>query len=279
VKWLEGQSAVVTGGASGLGLAIVERFLAEGAHVTVLDRNAAALERLTARLGSAVETVAGDVRSLADNRRVVDAAVARFGKLDTLIANAGIWDFNVPLVDLPDDRIDAAFDEIFGILVKGYLLGAKAAIPALVRARGSMVFTLSNAAFYPGGGGPLYTAAKHAVVGLVRELAYELAPHVRVNGVAPGLIPSDLRGAQALGQDQRSVAEMFPAPGSPFSAPLARVPHSNEYAASYVLLASAKDAATITGVVINADSGLGVRGLRGPRGGDELSTRFDEESP
>jgi 2,3-dihydroxy-2,3-dihydrophenylpropionate dehydrogenase/cis-2,3-dihydrobiphenyl-2,3-diol dehydrogenase len=268
MKWLDGQSTLITGGASGLGLAIVERFLAEGAHVTVLDRNAEGLERLTARMGTVVETVTGDVRSLTDNRRAVDAAVARFGKLDTLVANAGIWDFNVPLVDLPDDRIDEAFDEIFGILVKGYLLGAKAAIPALVRARGSMVFTLSNAAFYPGGG-----------VGLVRELAYELAPHVRVNGVAPGLIPSDMRGARALGQDQRSVAATFPAPGSPFSAPLARVPHTDEYASSYVLLASAKDAATITGVVINADSGLGVRGLRGPRGGDELSTRFDEESP
>ena len=278
MAWLEGQSALVTGGASGLGLAIVERFLAEGANVTVLDRNAEALERLTARLGS-IEAVAGDVRVLADNRRAVDAAVARFGKLDTLVANAGIWDFNVPLVDLPDDRIDAAFDEIFGILVKGYLLGAKAALPALVRARGSIVFTLSNAAYYPGGGGPLYTAAKHAGVGLVRELAYELAPHVRVNAVAPGLIPSDLRGARALGQDQQSVAATFPAPGSPFGAPLARVPHAEEYAGSYVLLASANDARTITGVVINADSGLGVRGLRAPRGGDDLSTRFDKEAP
>lgn len=278
MKRLDGQSTLVTGGASGLGLAIVERFLAEGAGVTVLDRNAAGLERLSARLGGVVETVAGDVRSLEDNRRAVAAAVRRFGRLDTLVANAGIWDFNVPLVDLPDDRIDAAFDEIFGILVKGYLLGAKAALPALVRARGSIVFTLSNAAFYPGGGGPLYTAAKHAGVGLVRGLAYELAPHVRVNAVAPGLIPSDLRGARALDQDERSVAAIFPAPGSPFSAPLARVPHTDEYTSSYVLLASANESKTITGVVINADSGLGVRGLRGPRGGDDLSARFDEET-
>src|ERR1019366_6766311 len=162
---------------------------------------------------------------------------------------------------------------------KGYLLGAKAALPALVRSRGSMVFTLSNAAFYPGGGGPLYTAAKHAGVGLVRELAYELAPNVRVNGVAPGLVPSDLRGARALGQDQQSVATIFPAPGSPFSAPLGRVPYPHEYTSSYVLLASKNDAATITGIVINADGGLGIRGLRGPRGGDELAARFDEESP
>jgi NAD(P)-dependent dehydrogenase (short-subunit alcohol dehydrogenase family) len=277
MKWLDAQSTLVTGGASGLGLAIVERFLAEGARVTVLDRNAEALERLSARLGTAIATVSGDVRSLSDNKRAVETAVARFGKLDTLIANAGIWDFNVPLVDLPEDRIDAAFDEIFGILVKGYLLGAKAALPALVRARGSIVFTLSNAAFYPGGGGPLYTAAKHAGVGLVRELAYEFAPHVRVNGVAPGLIPSDMRGARSLDQEERSVAAMFPAPGSPFSSPLARVPHIEEYTSSYVLLASANDAKTITGVVINADSGLGVRGLRGPRGGDDLSTRFGEE--
>ena len=77
---------------------------------------------------------------------------------------------------------------MFGVNVKGYLLGAKAAYRELAKTRGSIIFTVSNAGFYPCGGGPLYTASKHAVVGLIRQLAYELAPSVRVNAVAPGLV-------------------------------------------------------------------------------------------
>jgi NAD(P)-dependent dehydrogenase (short-subunit alcohol dehydrogenase family) len=267
---LKEHRSLVTGGASGLGLAIVERFVAEGARVTVLDRNAERLEMLKLRLGDQVEVVAGDVRSLADNRRAVAAAVASFGGLDSFVGNAGIWDFNMSLLDLPDDRVDAAFDEVFGVNVKGYMLGAKAAALELVRSGGSIVFTLSNAAFYPAGGGPLYTAAKHAAHGLVRELAYELAPRVRVNAVAPGIIPTDLRGARALDQEEQSVAAIFPPAGASLASPLGVVPRSEDYTGPYVLLVSNADASTITGAVINADGGLGIRGLRSANGGSHL---------
>jgi NAD(P)-dependent dehydrogenase (short-subunit alcohol dehydrogenase family) len=271
---LQAHRALITGGASGLGLAIVERFIAEGAQVTVLDRNAQRLTELKARFGSSVETVAGDVRSLTDNRRAVDAAVARFGSLDSFVGNAGVWDFNTSLVDLPDDRVDAAFDEVFGINVKGYMLGAKAATSELVRSAGAIVFTLSNAAFYPGGGGPLYTAAKHASHGLVRQLAFELAPRVRVNAVAPGIIPTDLRGAKALDQQDRSVATILPPAGASIGSPLGVVPRAEDYTGPYVLLVSKAEASTITGAVINADGGLGVRGLRSANGGSDLLARF-----
>jgi 2,3-dihydroxy-2,3-dihydrophenylpropionate dehydrogenase len=274
---LRGQSAMVTGGASGLGRAIVERFVAEGARVTILDRNTAGLAALKEQYGEDVETVVGDVRVLDDNRRAIDAALQRFGSLDSLVGNAGIWDFNVSLVDLPDDRLDEAFDEVFGINVKGYLLGAKAAAPALVRSGGSIIFTLSNAAFYPAGGGPLYTASKHAGHGLVRQLAYELAPRVRVNAVAPGIILTDLRGPHALGQDQRSVSTIFPAVGSPTGSPLGVVPTVEDYVSPFVLLASRSQSPTITGTVINADGGLGVRGLRTPNGGADLLQRFQNQ--
>jgi NAD(P)-dependent dehydrogenase (short-subunit alcohol dehydrogenase family) len=276
---LAAHRSLVTGGASGLGLAIVERFLAEGALVTVFDRNAERLEALRARFGEKVETVVGDVRRLADNRRAVDAAVARFGGLDSFVGNAGIWDFNVSALDLPDDRIDAAFDEVFGVNVKGYLLGAKAAAPELVRSGGAIVFTLSNAAFYPGGGGPLYTAAKHAAHGLVRQLAYELAPRVRVNAVAPGIIPTDLRGPRALDQDELSVSTLLPPAGASIPSPLGVVPHTEDYTGPYVMLVSRRDASTITGAVINADSGLGIRGLRSANGGADLIERFPPREP
>src|SRR5262249_43370431 len=148
------------------------------------------------------------VRSLSDNQRAVDAAVARFGKLDCGIGNAGIWDYSVSLDALPAERLDAAFDELFHVNVKGYLHLAKAALPALVRSSGALIYTVSTAGFAPAGAGPLYTASKHAVVGLIRQLAYELGPAVRVNGVAPGPIHTDLRGPDALGQADRSIASL-----------------------------------------------------------------------
>ncbi len=125
--WLEGKVALVTGGASGLGRAIVERFLEEGGRVAILDRSRERSEELAKRLGSNVAATIGDVTVLADNDRAVADAVKRFGRLDCFVGNAGIWDFNMSLADLPEDRVSAAFDELFGVNVKGYLLGAKAA--------------------------------------------------------------------------------------------------------------------------------------------------------
>ena len=203
---LNEQVILITGGASGLVLAIAARCLKEVARVAVLDRSEQKLGELKDALGNSVTTTVGDVRSLADNDRAVEDCLAAFGRLDCAIGNAGIWDYSTNLLDLPADKIDRAFDEVFHINVKGYLLLAKAATPALVDSRGSMIFTISNAGFYPNGGGPLYTAAKHAIVGLVRELAFELAPYVRVNGVGPGGINSDLRGPSSLGMGGKAIS-------------------------------------------------------------------------
>ncbi|WP_439817021.1 3-(cis-5,6-dihydroxycyclohexa-1,3-dien-1-yl)propanoate dehydrogenase [Zavarzinia sp. CC-PAN008] len=269
---LEGQVALVTGGASGLGHAIVERFVAEGARVGVLDRSAERLAGLAAAFGGAVCGTVGDVRALADNRRAVEDVVDRFGRLDCLVGNAGVWDFGTPLVDLDDDKVDAGFSELFDINVKGYLLAAKAALKPLVESRGSMIFTVSNAGFYPAGGGPLYTASKHAVVGLIRQLAFELAPHVRVNGVAPGGIATDLRGAAGLGLAETSIAsvreglEHF---GREVT-PIGRLPTPAEYTGAYVFFASRGDTVPTTGAVLNHDGGVGARGFASAAGGHDL---------
>jgi len=270
---LDGEVVLITGGASGLGRAIVERFLEEGARVAVLDR---APDRLAALAQAAPDTlmvVPGDVRSLPDNEQAVAACLDQFGKLDCAVGNAGIWDYSVSLDGLAPERIDAAFDEIFHVNVKGYLNLAKAALPALVRCGGSLVFTVSNAGFDPGGGGPLYTASKHAVVGLIHELAYELAPAVRVNGVAPGPIETDLRGPAALGMADRSIGSLdLSAFGS--SVPLGKVPAAADYAGGYVFLASRRDGRPATGGVINLDSGIGVRGVGRVAGGAKLAAKY-----
>ena len=162
--WLEGNVALVTGGGSGIGRAVARRFVDEGASVVVLDQDQAKLDELakSAPDSSRVLGVTGDVRSGGDLHAAVGAAVERFGKLDTLVANAGIWDYQRQLTRMSADELSAGFDELFSINVKGYLLAAEAAWRELVKTRGTIVMTLSNASFYPNGGGPLYTASKHA---------------------------------------------------------------------------------------------------------------------
>lgn len=268
--WLDNKVALVTGGASGLGAAIVERFVSEGARVAILDRSRERCEDVAARLGERTAAIIGDVTSIADNQRAVAETLRRFGRLDTFVGNAGIWDFNTSLVNLPDNNIGAAFDELFGVNVKGYLLGAKASYRELAKTRGNIVFTVSNAGFYPCGGGPLYTASKHAVVGLIRQLAYELAPKIRVNGVAPGAIPTDLRGPRSLDMAERSIAAVPLKDMVERGLPLGKLPAPSDYTGSYVLLASNDNSSTATGGVIICEGGIGIRGFADAAGGRDL---------
>lgn len=257
--WLDGHVAVVTGGGSGLGRALVDRFLAEGAAgVVVLERSAAKADALRGVDGVAV--VVGDATSWPDDVAAVDAALGTFGRLDVFVANAGIWDFGTGLEAIPGERIGAAFDEVFAVNVKAPLLGARAAAAALRESGGSVVITLSNAAFHPGGGGPLYTASKHALVGVVRQLAYELAPDVRVNGVAPGGMSTDLRGPAALDLAGTPFSAFDPDAVMAEFSPLKFAPVPADYTAPYVLLASRTASRTITAEVIQADTGVRIRG-------------------
>jgi 2,3-dihydroxy-2,3-dihydrophenylpropionate dehydrogenase len=275
--WLEGYSTLITGGGSGIGRAVAERFLAEGASVTVFGRDEEQLDELVRAAADPqrLHTVVGDVRDPAALQRAVEETVQRNGRLDTLVANAGVWDYQRQLTRLSAPEIDAAFDEIFSINVKGYLLAAHAAWPELVRSHGSIVMTLSNASFHVNGGGPLYTASKHACLGLMRELAYELAPKVRVNGVACGGMNTDLRGPASLDLADRSISVSF-AKRRPDAAPMPIPLHDSStepaaFTGPYVLLAAREQSGTITGHAISADGGIAVRGFAHAAGGDHLA--------
>lgn len=242
----------------------------------VFDKSAARGEEVAGQHPGRAIAVAGDVRSLEDHRRAVGAALARFGRLDVFVGNAGIWDFNQSLYRTTDEQLGTAFDEIFAVNVKGCLLGAKAALEPLVESEGCMIFTISNAGFFPDGGGALYTMSKHALVGLVRQLAYELAPRVRVNGVAPGPMPTDIRGADALGLAERSMADVLPAVTELAEQHLPRMhmPLADEYAGAYVFLASRANSNMATGTILNVDGGFAVRGSRRAAGGTTLQERI-----
>nr|ACF16032.1 cis-chlorobenzene dihydrodiol dehydrogenase [Bordetella sp. IITR-02] len=272
---LKGEVALVTGGGAGLGRAIVDRYVAEGARVAVLDKSAAGLEEIRKRHGDAVVGIEGDVRSLDSHREAVARCVETFGKLDCLIGSAGVWDYQTQLADIPGNGISEAFDEMFAIIVKDYILAAKAALPALYKSKGSAIFTVPNAGFYPGGGGVLYTAGKHAVIGLVKQLAHEWGPRIRVNGIAPGgILGSDIRGLKTLGLQDQTIATMPLADMLGPVLPTGRVATAEEYAGAYVFFATRADTVPLTGSVLNIDGGMGVRGLFEASLGAQLDKHF-----
>jgi NAD(P)-dependent dehydrogenase (short-subunit alcohol dehydrogenase family) len=258
--WLDGQVALVTGGGSGIGRAIVARYIAEGARVGVLERVAARAAEVKSEFGDKLVSIAGDVTRLADNRRAVSDTVAAFGRLDVFVGNAGVFDNFAKLEELDDNQLGPAFDELFGVNVKGVLHGAKAALGELRKSHGCMIFTASVAGFNSNGGGAMYTGSKHAVVGIVKQLAVELAPEIRVNAVAPGGVPTDLRGLGALGEEGRS---HFQNPNTEerlrSGNPLGAVIQPSDLAAAYLFLASRENARTITGTVLGVDAGALLR--------------------
>ena len=258
--WLEGQVALVTGGGSGIGRAVVARFIEEGARVGVLDRVAERAAQLRADFGNRVVALAGDVAQIGDNKRAVAETVGAFGRLDIFVGNAGVFDVYAPLAEFAEEKLSQAFDELFAVNVKGCVFGAKAALPELMKTEGSMVFTASVAGLNSGGGGTLYTASKHAVVGLIRQLAVEVGPRVRVNGVAPGGTMTDLRGLVSLDQDDRSqfadpaITERLRS-GNPLRTALM----PDDLAGAYVFLASRQNARGITGSIVTVDAGAMLR--------------------
>ncbi|NYT68680.1 SDR family oxidoreductase [Pusillimonas noertemannii] len=251
---LQNRVALITGAASGLGLAITQRFLAEGAGVVAFDRSGPALQREFG--ASDVVCCEGDARSQADNARAVALAQERFGRLDVLVANAGVYDNRKPFLSFSASELETAFDELFAINVKGYMLAARAAADILAQHRGSIIFTSSVSGTHAGFGGALYVSAKHAINGLTRQLALELAPHVRVNAVAPGYVPTALRGLESLGQSQN------PSAPAATDLPLQAIATPQDYASAYAFLASDAAAHMATGSILDLNGGTALRGPR-----------------
>ncbi|CAM3220151.1 3-(cis-5,6-dihydroxycyclohexa-1,3-dien-1-yl)propanoate dehydrogenase [Mycobacterium intermedium] len=257
--WLDGKRALVVGAGSGIGRAVVDAFTAEGAKVAVLERDSGKCDTLRRQL-PAVPVIEGDATSRAVNDRAVAATVEAFGGLDTLVNCVGIFDFYKGIADIDADNLDAAFEETFRTNVLSHLHSVKAAIPALQAATGSsIVLTESASSFYPGRGGVLYVSSKFAVRGLVAALAHELAPGIRVNGVAPGgTLNTDLRGLASLGLDDIRLDDS-PNRATDLAArtPLNVALSGADHAWSFVFLASDRSRG-ITGETVRPDGGFGL---------------------
>lgn len=259
-EWLQGKRALVVGAGSGIGLGVVDAFLSEGAQVAILEKSPGKTAAFTEAHPGCPATV-GDATTREANEEAVSAAVDAFGGLDVLVNCVGIFDFYTGLDAIDPDVLDAAFDEMFSTNVKTHLHTVKAALPALRDSRGNVVLTASTSAFYPGRGGVLYVSSKFAVRGLVTTLAHELAPEIRVNGVAPGgTLNTDLRGLRSLGLDARRL-DNSPGRADELAArvPLDVALDGHDHAWSYVYLASDR-ARGLTGEIVHPDGGIGVKG-------------------
>jgi NAD(P)-dependent dehydrogenase (short-subunit alcohol dehydrogenase family) len=276
---LEGQVALITGGSSGIGRAVVDRYIEEGAKVGVVDIVKERLDALAAEYGNKVTCIEGDVTQLEPNKRAVAETVKAFGKLDVFVANAGVGDAFREIVDIPEADLAQVYADIFDVNVKAVIIGARVALPELLKTNGSIIVTLSNSSFYPDGGGVMYVASKHAALGVVRQLAHEFAPHVRVNAVSPGATKTDKLMPASLGLDekgQRIRTQTHPSnkdAAVEACTPLKMHAYPAHHAGAFVLLASRRDNVAMTGSVVKTEAGLGIRGLRRVRGGDDLKTR------
>jgi len=250
------RGVLVTGGCSGIGRAVVEAHCAAGDRVVVLDRNAPARA-----LPSGADLVLGDVTSPADNAAAVQALLGTAGRIDHFVGNAGIHDGGFAFAETSAEDLARIMRRVFDVDVVGYALGARACMNHLAQTGGCMTFTLSDASFLVSGNGAglAYSAAKHAALGLVRHLAAELAPRVRVNAVAPGGVLTALRAGAADGSE----TPLFTDPDTVRNSvrdlnPLGIMLTPEQLAPLYLFLSS-PEAAGMTGEVLRPDGGLALR--------------------
>jgi 3-oxoacyl-[acyl-carrier protein] reductase len=193
---LSGKTAVVTGGGSGIGAGLSAEFHSEGANVVVLDIDREAAERTAAEIDRAsarVLAIEADVSDTASVHRAGDEIRHRFGDVDILLSNAGVFDGFATLLE----TTEAVWDRVIAVDLKGAYVTAKEFLPGMIeRGSGVIIATASVSSLVAGGGGPAYTSAKHGLLGFTRELAREYGSQgVRVNAILPGAIESNMSGS------------------------------------------------------------------------------------
>jgi NAD(P)-dependent dehydrogenase (short-subunit alcohol dehydrogenase family) len=244
---LDGQVAVVTGGASGIGRATVLRFLSAGARVVFGDLNEQNAGRLLdeAPDRSRIRFLRTDVCAEDEVAALVTAAAEGFGRLDVMVNNAGVGGAFGPLTEISAGD----WDQTFAVISRGAFLGIKHAARAMIAGgQGGSIISNASVAGLAGGAGPAaYSAAKAAVISLTANAAVELAAHrIRVNAVCPGLVNTPL----VMGKDEAAIRGQLPA-----FQPWPDLGEPDDIAGLMLFLASA-DSAFITGEAIRADGGM-----------------------
>jgi NAD(P)-dependent dehydrogenase (short-subunit alcohol dehydrogenase family) len=246
---LLGKSAVITGAAKGIGRATAELFATEGARIVAGDIDREGLDRLRERLeaqGAELVTVVGDVSEPKDARRMIEAAVERFGRLDVLVANAGVIPLRTITEASPED-----WDEVMAVDGRGMFLSCKYAIEEMLKTGGGSIVCLSSISGVAGQKSQsTYGPAKFVASGLTKHLAVEWVDQgIRVNAVAPGTIrtervlslPDEPGGTEYIEEIERMH-------------PMGRLGEPEEVARAIAFLAS-DEASFITGAILPVDGG------------------------
>ena len=252
---LENRVAATTGGTAGIGRAIAEAYLAEGASVTVMARNQAKALRMIEEIGVGESCVfiAGDATSQSDVEGFVDATIERFGELDILVNNAGGAGELQPIADLPDDAWDLVMK---WNLYSTFWASRRAVKPMIARGWGRIINISSTEGKV---GKPVltaYTAAKHAVNGLTKSMAKEVGTlGVTVNAICPGLVITDIirdngpRTAEAMGMTFEELIDMFTQESA------IKRPNTVEEVAALAVLLASEAGAGIAGATLSVDGG------------------------
>ena len=239
---LDGRTALITGAARGIGLAISERLRAEGARVVMLDRDASAVEAAAKRLGAEARPIVADVTRTADVDRAVQAAYAWHDRLDIVVNNAGITGRSVPMWELSDDD----WQQVIAVDLTSVFLVCRAAVRLMRPRRAGRIVNIASIAGKEGNPTLVpYSTAKAGVIGLTKALAKEVATQgILVNAVAPAVIETEL-----LQQMERSTVDMLVA-----KIPMGRVGKPDEVAALVAWLVS-DECSFSTGAVYDLSGG------------------------
>jgi len=247
---LEGKSVVITGAGSGIGRAASVLFSKEGAKLIIVDRAEGVKEtaKLVSDAGGTVEAVTADAGSEADVKAFIDKAVAKYGSLDAIWANAGVSGGLVPLAEQTVDH----WQEVLRVNLIGPFLAIKHSMPHMIKQKsGSIVCTASVAGLKAGASGHPYGASKAGVISLVQTTAYSLSgTGVRINAVCPGLIETGMTKPVFDRAKERGTQDKIGQLN-----PLKRAGQPHELAAMGLFLAS-DDASYVNGQAIPVDGGL-----------------------
>lgn len=241
---LDGKVAIITGGGSGFGKGMAERFAAEGAKVLVADLNAdAAGDVAKAINGKAIKT---DVANAADVKAMFDTAISSFGKVDILINNAGVTHLPAPMESVSEDD----FDRVVGVNMKAIYLAAREIIPAMKKqGSGAILNIASTAGLSPRPNLNWYNASKGWVITATKAMAVELAPAgIRVNALCPVAGETPLLKS-FMGEDTPEMRAKFLA-----TIPIGRFSTAEDMANAALYLCS-DEASMITGVALEVDGG------------------------
>ena len=248
MKKLEGKVAVVTGGNSGIGLAVAQEFSRQGAKVAVFGRNRETLSEAEKSIRGEVLAVQGDVQRLEDIDKLFTQIKERFGKIDSLVVNAGVIHFG-PITEV-DEK---AFDFQTNVNFKGAFFTIQKALP-LLQDGGTIILVSSVAGIKGFAGASVYSATKAALRSLARTLTAELAPRrIRVNVLSPGPIDTPIFDRPDNGIPESEIENMKNQFGS--MVPFGRMGSSDEMANVALFLAS-DDSSYVTGVDLAADGGM-----------------------